>query len=449
MTLLDFLRSRGLTGAKEGCAEGECGACTVVLVAPCGNGRSEYRPVNSCLMLLPTAADHEVLTVEGLAARGELHEAQRALADAGGSQCGYCTPGFVMSLFAEQYRPDRQGPCDPLALSGNLCRCTGYRPIRDAALGLGPPPAGPYSDRLARPAPVLSSIETPGETPGDTPGETPRFSRPTSLDHALDILDADPRPTVVAGGSDIAVDWNLRWKRPTHLLSLEAIPELRQYAETADSVMIGAALSLTDVGRTWSSAPTAFHEWLELFASPPIRNRATLGGNLVTASPIGDAAPLLAALDAVVHVVGHGGRRGISLSSFFTSYRRTTMGAGELVAAIEVPKPYPARLRFYKVSKRRLDDISTVAAGLAVDVDRSGRIQRARFAFGGVAATPIRLREAEYLVTGQPWNREAVVRVQEMIDRTVTPISDLRGSKDYRREVAKQLVEKFWWETSA
>lgn len=170
-TLLDFVRARGLTGAKEGCAEGECGACTVAIVAG-DRGRTTYRAVNSCLMLLPTVAGQEIYTVESLAASGVLTGAQDALAAAGGSQCGYCTPGFVMSLFAEHHRPDRTGPCDPHALAGNLCRCTGYRPIRDAALSLGPVPADAFHQRLERPAPVLSAMSSN------------TYSRPTAVDGA-------------------------------------------------------------------------------------------------------------------------------------------------------------------------------------------------------------------------------------------------------------------------
>src|SRR5580658_10580616 len=182
-TLLDYIRSQGLTGAKEGCAEGECGACTVVLVAENAGG-SEYRAVNSCLMLAPMAAGHEILTVEALAADGHLSEAQQAMAGGGGSQCGYCTPGFVMSLFAGHYRPGRRGPCDPHELGGNLCRCTGYRPIRDAAVSLGPPPSGSFLNRLSRPAPRLEAIEY--ESVGA------RFSRPGSLERCLSILAGDP-----------------------------------------------------------------------------------------------------------------------------------------------------------------------------------------------------------------------------------------------------------------
>jgi xanthine dehydrogenase small subunit len=441
MTLLDFIRARGLTGAKEGCAEGECGACAVALVETdpstslgAGGRRSCYRVVNSCLMFLPMAAGREIVTVEALAVDGELSEAQSAMASGGGSQCGYCTPGFVVSLFAEQYRPDRQGPCDTMALAGNLCRCTGYRPIRDAAHSIGPAPEDAFRQRLDQPAPPVKAFSTDG------------FSRPSTIDACLALMRDDPNAKLVAGATDVGVESNLFARRWPHLISLDAIDELREFTSTPERVVIGAALPLNEIGRRWVDAPEAFQEWLALFASPLIRNRATIGGNLATASPIGDAAPMLLALDAIVHVAGVSGRRSIALSSFFTGYRKTAMNAGELIAAVEIPKPLPQFLGFYKVAKRRLDDISTVAAAMAVDVDAHGQVRRARFAFGGVAATPIRVEGAEMAVFGQAWNDAAVERVQAILDRILQPLTDHRGSKEYRLEVSKSLVEKFRWE---
>ncbi len=436
-TLLDFIRAQGLTGAKEGCAEGECGACTVVQVAH-REGGSEYRAVNSCLMLAPMVTGHEIYTVEALAADGKLAEVQQAMAAAGGSQCGYCTPGFVMSMFAEQYRPGRIGPCDPHELGGNLCRCTGYRPIRDAALSLGPAPAGTFLDRLSHPAPKIEAIEY--EAAGA------RFSRPTSLERCLSILGGDPAARLISGGTDLGVEFNLRSRRWNHLVSVEAIAELREFSESASSVTIGAALPLNEIGRRWTTAPGVVLEWLRLFASPPLRNRATLGGNLATASPIGDGAPLLLALDATVHLASQRGRRTVPLSAFFTGYRRTVLAPDELITAVEIPKPLPEFVRFYKVAKRRMDDISTVAAALAMDWDASGKIGRARFALGGVAAIPMRAIAAEEAVLGQRWNDAAVERAQAALDATLEPIGDHRGSAEYRIAVAQSLVAKFLWE---
>jgi xanthine dehydrogenase small subunit len=338
----------------------------------------------------------------------------------------------LFTLYHSGHVPARTDVNDWLA--GNLCRCTGYRPIRDAALALGPAPADAFQDRLHRPAPSLTSIASDS------------YSRPASVAACLEILAAHPRATVIAGATDLGVESNLRGRRFTHLVSLDAIEELREYSETGASIRIGAALPLSDIAREWRDAPDAFGEWLTLFASPPIRNRATLGGNLATASPIGDSAPLLMALDARVHIAA-GAPRTMELSSFFTGYRRTALRAGELLTTIEIPKPYPNHLRFYKISKRRLDDISTVAAAMAIDLDRTGRVRRSRFVYGGVAATPLRVTDAEDAIAGQVWNEAAVERVQRVLDRTLTPLSDVRGSKEYRLEMAKSLVEKFHWET--
>ena len=434
LTLLDFVRSRGLTGAKEGCAEGECGACAVAMVMAEGGG-SAYRPINSCLVPLPMAAGHEILTVESLSSEAGLGDAQQVIAAAGGSQCGYCTPGFVVSLFAEQYRRDRRGPCEIEALTGNLCRCTGYRPIRDAAAAVPAAPDNRFRRRLDEPPPTLREISVPG------------FSRPATVESCLSMLRRDPAAKIVSGATDVAVEANLLGRRWTHLISLDGIGELREYSDDARRIRIGAALPLAEIGRLWTSAPAAVQEWLMLFASPLIRNRATLGGNLATASPIGDAAPLLLALDAIVHLSGSGGSRAVPVSSFFEGYRKTAAAAGEIILAVEIPKPLPDLLRFYKVSKRRYDDISTVAAAIALSFDGKRRVRQARLAFGGVAPTPIRSTDAEAALAGQPWNAAAVERAQSALDRTLTPISDHRGSKEYRLAVAKSVVDKCLWES--
>ncbi len=433
-TLLDYLRSSGLTGAKEGCAEGECGSCTVVMVRPRGEA-SAYQPVNSCLVFLPMAAGHEIYTVEALAHDGELHPAQRAMAKAGGSQCGYCTPGFVMSLFAEQYRPGRTGPCRDAALSGNLCRCTGYRPIHDAAQSLGPAPNGALLERLSMPAPLPNSFQYQN------------FTRPSSLEECLAILAEDSRARLVAGATDMAVESNLKGKRFGHLVSVELLPELHVFEETSDFVEIGAALTLDDIETRWRGAPAFLGEWLDLFASPLIRNRATLGGNLATASPIGDSAPLLLALDAEVRIASGAGGRTVPLHAFFTGRRQTVLQPGELLVAIRIPKPLPQIVRFYKVAKRRVDDISTVAAAFALNLDHAGRVETARLAYGGVAAVPTRVRGAESSLIGGYWDVPAVGRAQAAVEGELSPIGDHRGSAVYRLAMAQSLIAKFEHET--
>ena len=442
-TLLDFLRDHGLTGAKEGCAEGECGACMVAMVASHGSG-SAYKAVNSCLLFASAAADREFFTVEGLAQNGQLAEAQSAMAAAGGSQCGYCTPGFVVSLFAEQYRPGRSGACHPHALGGNLCRCTGYRPIRDAAATVGPPESGYFLDRLSQPAPTLHAV--------DYHANHARLQRPRDLAECLSMISHHPSAKLISGGTDLAVESNLRFRRWNHLISLEGIHALREFADNPDAVRIGAALPLGELERLWTGAPGVVHAWLELFASPQIRNRATLGGNLASASPIGDSAPILMALNATLHVIGIQGSRCLPLASFFTGYRETNLAADELILAIEIPKPFPLFTRFYKASKRRMDDISTVAAGLSINLDAAGRIQRAIFAFGGVAASPLRAVAAEELALGKPWNLETVELLGRELDQTLNPMDDHRGSAAYRKAMARNFIAKFhhaWTESQA
>ena len=433
-TLLDFLRSRGLTGAKEGCAEGECGACTVVILGPSGlpsPQASAYVPVNSCLLFLPMLAGHEIYTVEALANHGPLTEVQQAMVDSGGSQCGYCTPGFVMSLFAEQYRPGREGPCDPHAMGGNLCRCTGYRPICDAALSLGPAPAGAFRDRLARSAPQLGPAAYDG------------FSRPGTLDECLALLAEHPAARLIAGGTDLAVESNLRLRRFPYLIGLEALAELRTFHESSSEIEIGAGLTLSEIGQVWTSAPPVWREWLPLFAAPLIRNRATLGGHLATASPIGDAAPLLLALDARVRIAGLLGQRTVPLDAFFLGYRKTVLQPGEILVSIVLPKPLPRIARFYKAAKRRMDDISTVAACFAIDLDDDGCVRRAGLAYGGVAAVPVRAVEAEEAILGWPLDRPRLRRAQDILARTLHPIDDHRGSADYRLALTQSLLEGF------
>src|SRR5580698_7780044 len=269
VTLLDFIRDRGLTGAKEGCAEGECGACAVLFVGP-GNTpaqnrfsyRSSFRAVNSCLVPLLAAAGCEVYTVESLAESGTLCEAQRAMAERGGSQCGYCTPGFVVSMFAEQFH--RHGKAfDPDSLGGNLCRCTGYRPIRDAMQSLGPPADTAMRRRLEMPAPQVIPMHY--ESAGG------RFSRPCRLAECVKLAAEDPAAQFVAGNTDLGVMTNLRDRRFPHLISLNGVPELGEFRDAPDAVEIGAGLTLTEIGERWAGAPEVFRDWLRLFASPLIR----------------------------------------------------------------------------------------------------------------------------------------------------------------------------------
>ncbi len=248
-------------------------------------------------------------------------------------------------------------------------------------------------------------------------GAGERFERPASLADCLALLHAHPEARIVAGATDLGVEANLRGQRWPMLVSVEGVPELKTFSETADAIEIGAGLTLSEVEERWTSAPAAVHDWFALFASPLIRNRATLGGNLATASPVGDSAPLLLALDTVVRAAGPDGVRSIPLCEFFTAYRQTALRPGELIVSLRVPKPLPSHLAFYKAAKRTMDDISTVAAAFAIDLDRTGRIIRARAAYGGVAATPVLLADFAKSLPGRKWNRAAMHHAQQAVAR--------------------------------
>jgi xanthine dehydrogenase small subunit len=449
-TLLQWLRGRGLTGSKEGCAEGECGACAVaILRRDAGGAGARLDPVNSCLVPLLAVAGQSIVTVEGVAGpTGALHPVQRMMADAGGSQCGYCTPGFVVSLFCEYYRPGRTG-YDPEAIGGNLCRCTGYRPIVDVARALPRPAAG--DPRLAwlggAPPPALAAL--------DEAGAGVRFQRPASLADALGALGAEPDAVVMAGGTDLMVQVNQRHQRFAALVSLEAVPELRRFEVDDQQIVIGAGVTLSDIeARVAPSAGgvaaelSMLHQVLRLFSSRLIRNRATLGGNLGTASPIGDGAPALLALDATLTLASAAGTRRVALAEFFLGYRKTALAPGELIVSVHLPRPLPAQQRFYKVSKRELDDISTVAGAFGLDLTPDGRVQRLRIAYGGVAATPLRARAAEALAVGKPWSSETLTALVAALEGLGSPMTDHRGSAAYRRAMMGRLLEKLHADTA-
>jgi len=445
VTLLQWLRAQGLCGTKEGCAEGECGACAVALLtSEPGEAGSHFEPVNSCLLPLAAVEGKTVVTVEGVAdSDGGLHPVQAALAGAGGSQCGYCTPGFVVSLFCEYYRPGRT-ELDPESISGNLCRCTGYRPIVEAARGLSPPvPSDPRLVQLRARAPALP------ESASGTAAE--RFFRPTSLADALALLEAYPGALAIAGGTDLMVSANQRHQRFPVLISLEALAELQEFSVTESELVFGAALPLSRIERALARTDVhaaALSELWPLFSSRLIRNRATLGGNLATASPIGDAAPVLLALGAELELVSRRGQRRLPLSEFFLGYRQTALGPGEWIQSVRILRPLPQFQRFYKVSKRVLDDISTVAAAFTLSLDASGNITHFGAGYGGVAATPLAAATLEPLALGRAWNQATLSLLLAEASRLGTPQTDLRGSAPYRRALMGKLLERFFAETT-
>ncbi|GAA4009907.1 FAD binding domain-containing protein [Deinococcus rubellus] len=452
-TLLNWLRDQGLTGCKEGCAEGECGACAVLVARSNEDGSTRLESVNACLVLMGTLEGQEVITAEGLGAPGALHPVQHEMAVRGGSQCGYCTPGFVVSMAAEYYRPEREegaahgvhqsrGPngFDIHALSGNLCRCTGYRPIQDAAYALGSPAEGDaLAERRRRPAPTPQAVHL--STPdGD-------FHRPTTLSEALDLLDAHPAAKLLAGGTDWGVEVNIRHARAPVTIALDGLAELRTLTWHDDSLEIGAGLPLTEIERRLGDRVPLLAEWFPQFASRLIRNSATLGGNIGTASPIGDSPPVLLALDAGVVLVGKSSEREVKLSEFFTGYRKTVMAAGELIKAVRIPLPLAPTIGFFKIAKRRFDDVSSVAVGIALELD-GDTVKRIHIGLGGVAATPIRGTKAEQALTGQIWNEKNVRAAARLLAAEGTPLDDHRASAAYRAAMLEQTLLKFYFEKS-
>lgn len=465
-TLLEYLRAIGLTGTKEGCAEGDCGACSVAIIDRDAEGRPCYRTINSCLTPLGLMSGREILTVEGVGGSQNLHPVQQKLVEGHGSQCGYCTPGVVVSLFEGYYRGNIRTP-DQLddQLCGNLCRCTGYRPIREAAIQAFPEPCPALSRRSNGKDIFVNRLQRSDPTPRALEyqfhGE--RFFRPASLAALLQLLEQYPDGCLIAGATELGLDISKRFKKFPTLISVEAVPELTQIECTDSEWRIGAAATLTRIEEKMAGQYPALADMLRVFGSRQIRNRATMGGNLVTASPIGDSAPVLLALDARAVLVSlprstgpqsvQASERTLPISEFFVAYRQTALRPGEILKTIIVPclAPEPARTRhceWYKISKRREMDISTVAACLRVDLDRQGIVREARLAYGGVAAMPARARRTEQALLNRPWREETIEAALPILRQEFAPISDVRGSAEYRRGLITGLLEKFYAETN-
>ncbi len=462
-TLLDWLRGTGRVGTKCGCAEGDCGACSVVLREDDAHGRPTWRAINSCIALLPMFAGRELKTVEGLAEGDALHPVQAAMVKHFGSQCGYCTPGFVMSMVESCHRTDGATPAKIAEqLCGNLCRCTGYRPIRDAALevlgaanpklsfraecnGVEEPLASPgnvaVGGEVRGPSTSLHSAQDDrGEESADGGART--FLRPRSLEELWRTRREFPDAPLVAGATELGVLINKRQQRYPRLISTEAVAELRAITSTAEDWHLGAAATLTQIEEALAGEYPSFDRMLWLFASRQIRNRATLGGNLATASPIGDSAPVLLSLGATLVLASEAGERRLPLAAFFTGYRQTALAAGEIIKTIVIPRVAGRRAEFFKVSKRREMDISIVAAAFCVETDAAGIVTHARLAFGGVAATPARARRAEEAARGRTL-ADSLDAVTAALHEEFAPIDDLRGSAEYRRGLIVSLWEKF------
>lgn len=453
---LDFLRGEGLTGPKEGCAEGECGACAILIARPDTEDSTRWTSINSCLLPAAALDGQEVVTAEGLAGDEHIHPVQEEMAVRGGSQCGYCTPGFISSMAAEYYRPERAGDAvDPGAhcgpngfdihsLSGNLCRCTGYRPIRDAAYALGQPePGDALAQRRDRPAPA--SARTDIHRADTATGDVGRYRRPATLAEAVQILAAEPEVVPVAGTTDWGVEVNIKGVRAKNLLALDRLPELRGITRTDEHIELGAASTLSELERELAGSIPLLGKLFPQFASRLIRNAATIGGNLGTGSPIGDTPPALLALEAELVLTSARGSRTVELADYFTGYRQTVREAGEIISAIRIPLPLAALTSFQKIAKRRFDDISSVAIGYAVDVV-DATVAKARIGLGGVAATPLRARATEAMLEGRLWTLETVHAAAETLAAEGTPMDDHRASAKYRTAMLRSSLERFFAE---
>lgn len=451
-TLLRFLRDElALTGTKEGCAEGDCGACTVVILEERAGESPTFRAVNSCLLFLPMLQGKRVYTVEGLKDReaGDgleaYHPAQIAMVETRGSQCGYCTPGIVMALFEATYRDDMKEPWQvDDQLCGNLCRCTGYRPIREAGAKVaGSRPDDRFRATMEQYRARDAGLDLTAKAGLDGPQ---RYIQPTTFEGLWQARAEHPEAPLFAGGTDLGLAITKHNQHFPVVIGLEGLTELREIDATPLGWRIGAGVNLT---RVMEYVPIpSLQKMLRWFGSRQIRSRATLGGNLANASPIGDMAPILAALGAEIMLRGSGGERHVAIDDFFLGYRKTALEGDEIVFAIDVPRVPPgAFCASYKVSKRREMDISAVAAGMYVEVV-DGVVKEIRLRYGGMAAVsaaPATRTEAALL--GRPWTEANVEAALSCVDADFLPIADQRASARYRGRVARNLLRGFYLES--
>lgn len=424
-TVLNWLRGdQRRCGTKEGCASGDCGACTVVLGQPDGDAM-RYDTANSCILLVSQLQGKQLLTVEDLAHSGRLHPVQQAMADCHASQCGFCTPGFVMSLFALNKAGGGDRHAIEQQLAGNLCRCTGYRPIIDAAQTCAAAP----DQFSAAEAQTVSRLRA--------------LAQPQTLDQLAEFYCRHPDARLLAGGTDLALSVTQQHQRLPQLIALHQVEELKAIHIDEQEIRIGAAASIHACQQALAAVIPAFSRALGRFASRQVRNQGTLGGNLANASPIGDGAPMLLALGARLELRRGAERRELPLEAFFLAYRRTALRPGELISRIVIPRVTVSPVfAAWKVSKRLDDDISTVFGAFNIALE-NGVVSHAAIAFGGMAATPARAMGCERALLGRPINGQTLESACQALAADFQPLSDFRGSGRYRLAVAQNLLRRW------